>query len=254
MKLAELQSAYRHYLLTGESGQLAPAIIADAFDGAERLGIYRNNFLIGLGEALKANFPITLQLLGRDFFEQAARRFVLTHPPRRPCLFEYGAEFPRYLGGLPELAALPSVADVAELEFARITSYNAPVEEHVTAATLANLSPELLDAYPIRRARHAQIVQVAAPVLELWSAHQAPNPDLSAIDMRLRPHAVLVCRPDRTLVARELDSAAARFLASALDTTRLGTAAEASGTQDEAMLGRTIALALELRLLVKAAA
>src|SRR5213593_273970 len=97
MRLADLQSAYRDYLLTGDSAGLAPAIVADAFDGAERLAIYRNNFLISLGEALKANFPVTLQLVGGGFFEQAARRFVLAHPPRRPCMFEYGAGFPDYL-------------------------------------------------------------------------------------------------------------------------------------------------------------
>src|SRR6266545_3762491 len=84
--LAQLQSAYRDYLLSGDSAKLAPAIVADAFDAGERLSIYRNNFLISLGEALKSNFPVTLQLLGNDFFEQAARRFVLAQPPLRPCL------------------------------------------------------------------------------------------------------------------------------------------------------------------------
>src|SRR5262245_56434113 len=100
MRLADLQSAYRRYLLTGDGTTLAPAIVVDAFDAAERLSIYRNNFLISLGEALKANFPVTLQLVGSGFFEQAARRFVLAHPPRRPCVFEYGAEFPDYLRAL----------------------------------------------------------------------------------------------------------------------------------------------------------
>ena len=67
MRLAELQAAYRGYLLSGDSAALAPAIVADSFDGPERLAIYRNNFLISLGEALKANFPVTRQLLGTDF-------------------------------------------------------------------------------------------------------------------------------------------------------------------------------------------
>src|SRR5512145_7017 len=93
VRLADLQAAYRGYLLSGDSAPLAPAIVADSFDGPERLAIYRNNFLISLGEALKANFPVTLQLLGTDFFEQAARRFVISRPPQRPCLFEYGAGF-----------------------------------------------------------------------------------------------------------------------------------------------------------------
>jgi hypothetical protein len=246
--LAQLQSAYRAYLLTGDSAPLAPQIIADAFDAAERLGIYRNNFLISLGEALKANFPVTLQLIGRDFFEQAARRFVLAHPPLRPCLFEYGAEFPDYLRDLPQLSALPYVADMARFEFARVAAYNAPAEQYIAADTLAGLPPERLEAIAIRRARHARIVIVHAPVPALWKAHQMPEPDLAGIDMTLRLHALLVCRPDRALVVRELDRPTAQFLSAAESETQLGVAAAHCAAGDDAALGRVIALALELRL------
>jgi len=253
MRLADLQAAYRGYLLTGDSARLAPAIVADAFDGAERLGIYRNNFLISLGEALKANFPVTLQLIGRDFFEQAARRFVLAHPPERPCLFEYGALFPDYLGGLQQLAALPYVAEMARFEFARIAAYNAPSEQYLSAAMLAGLPPDELEALPVRRARHVQTVSVNAPVLALWSAHQTPDPDLSGIEMIARSHALLVCRPERALVVRELDAATAQFLSAAADEIGLGAAAAQCGAADDAALGRIIALALELRLLAQPA-
>jgi len=249
MTLAELQRAYRGYLLTGDSTALAPAIIADAFDAAERLAIYRNNFLISLGEALKANFPVTLQLVGSDFFTQAARRFVLSQPPRQPCLFEYGAAFADYLGTLPELAALPYVADMARFEYARIASYNAPTEHCISAEVLGRIAPEQLDALPIRLARHARIVSVQAPVLALWQAHQAPEPDLAGIDMTARPQALLVCRPERTLTVRELDPPGARFLLATATETTLGQAAADSGTEDGAALGRVIALALELKLL-----
>lgn len=250
MRLADLQGAYRAYLLTGDSRKLAPAIVAGAFDEAERLGIYRDNFLTGLGEALKASFPVTLHLVGGDFFGQAARRFVLAHPPHRPCLFEYGAEFPNYLRDLPELSTLPYVAEMTRFEFARIASYNAPVERCVSADTLACLPPDQLAAFPLRLAAHARIVPVTAPVVELWTAHQAPDPDLSLIDMTARPHALVVCRPERTLVVRELDVAAAQFLSAARDEVELGPAAAQSGATNDAALGRIIALSLALRLLV----
>jgi len=249
MKLAQLQAAYRDYLLTGDSAKLAPAIVADAFDAAERLAIYRNNFLISLGEALKVNFPVTLQLLGGDFFEQAARRFILAHPPEQPCLFEYGAGFPDYLRDLPQLDAMPYVAEMARFEFARIAAYNAPTESYLSADRLAGLSPEQLEAIPIRLARHVQIVSVRAPVLELWQAHQKPEPDLAGLDMTARPHDLLACRPDRLLVARELEAPAAQFLAAARSDTRLGQAAARCGAANDAALSRIIALALELRLL-----
>lgn len=250
MRLADLQAAYRGYLLSGDSAPLATQIIADSFDGPERLAIYRNNFLISLGEALKANFPVTLQLLGTEFFEQAARRFVLGQPPQRPCLFEYGAGFADYLRDLPQLAALPYVVDMARFEFARVAAYNAPVEPVLTPETLAGLSPERLEALPIRRARHAQVVAARAPVLALWQAHQEAEPDLSAIDMTPKPHALLICRPEQALMYRELDLSASAFLLAAETETSLGIAATRCGATDDATLGRIVALALQLRLLV----
>jgi len=249
VKLADLQAAYRGYLLSGDSAALAPAIVADSFDGPERLAIYRNNFLISLGEALKANFPVTLQLLGTDFFEQAARRFVLSHPPLRPCLFEYGAGFADYLRDLPQLATRPYIVDMARFEFARIAAYNAPVEPAVTPETLVGLSPEQLEALPIRRAQHARVLSVRAPVLALWQAHQAAEPDFSDIDMAPRPQALLVCRPDQALMYRELDLSAAAFMLAAEHETTLGIATARCGVTDDATLGAIVALALQLRLL-----
>jgi len=249
VRLADLQAAYRGYLISGDSAALAPAIVADSFDGPERLAIYRNNFLISLGEALKANFPVTLQLLGADFFAQAARRFVLAHPPQRPCLFEYGAGFADYLRDLPHLATRPYIADMARFEFARIAAYNAPVEPAIASETLIDLTPEQLEALPIRRARHALILTVRAPVLALWQAHQAAEPDFGAIDMTSRSQALLVCRPEQALTYQELDLSASAFLLAAEHGTSLGIAAARCGATDDATLGRIIALALQLRLL-----
>ena len=249
MRLADLQAAYRGYLLSGDS-----AALADSLDGPERLAIYRNNFLISLGEALKANFPVTLQLLGKGFFEQAARAFVLTQPPQRPCLFEYGAGFADHLRDLPQLATRPYIVDMARFEFARIAAYNAPVEPAVTPETLMGLSPERLEALPVRRARHALVVAVRAPVLALWQAHQAAEPDFADIDMTARPQALLVCRPDHALTYQELDLSASAFLLAAESETSLGIAAARCGATDDATLGRIIALALQLRLLVQSKA
>jgi hypothetical protein len=254
VRLADLQAAYRGYLLSGDSAALAPAIVADSFDGPERLAIYRNNFLISLGEALKANFPVTLQLLGTDFFEQAARRFVLAQPPQRPCLFEYGAGFADYLRDMPQLATRPYIVDMARFEFARVAAYNAPVEPAVTPEALIGLSPEQLEALPIRRARHALVVAVRAPILALWQAHQVADPDFADIDMTAKSRALLVCRPEQALMYQELDLSASAFLLAAEHETRLGFAAAQCGAMDDATLGRIIALALQLKLLTLGAA
>ncbi len=251
MNLAELQGAYRTFLLDGSTTAIAPAIVEDAFDAEERLRIYRNNFLIGLGEALKANFPVTLQLLGEDFFAQAARTFILRAPPERPCLFEYGAGFADYLAGLAELTSLPYVPEMARFEFARIEAFNAPVEALLSDVEMARVPPQALADLPIRLARHARLLSLMYPIVDLWQAHQAPQPDLGGIDMTPRPHALLVCRPQRMLVVQALESDAVLFLNAARERTTLSLAAEACGPgMDADRLGRVIGTALQHRLLV----
>ena len=226
-------------------------MVEGSFDATERLNIYRNNFLIGLGEALNTNFPVVRQMVGADFFAQAARAFILRAPPGKPCLFEYGAGFSEFLAELPDMAKLPYVAEMASFEFARIAAYHAAVEALLTEAAIARIPPEKLADLPIGLAKHVRLLPVRFPILDLWQAHQAPDPDLAAIDMSARPHTLLVCRPHRTLVTQRIEPAATLFLSTAMRQTKLAQAAEACGPNlSPDRLGQVISLALQHRLLV----
>jgi hypothetical protein len=251
MNLAELQGAYRVYLLEGNPAALAESVVADAFAAEEKLGIYRNNFLISLGEALSSNFPVTRQLLGADFFAQAARGFILASPPDKPCLFEYGAGFAQYLAGLGEMAGLPYVPEMARFEYARIEAYNAPVEKLLTEVELARVAPEALTDLPLRLAAHVRLLRLDYPIGALWQAHQSVTPELGGIEMKAEPRPVLVCRPQRSLVMQQVDDITACFLEAASRPTTLAAAAGACGPDlSPDRLGQVISLALQLRLLV----
>jgi hypothetical protein len=43
--------------------------------------------------ALVEKFPATGWLVGSRFVSLAARSYVLEHPPRKPCIAEYGEDF-----------------------------------------------------------------------------------------------------------------------------------------------------------------
>lgn len=251
MNLAALQGAYRTYLLHGRSDDLTDSIVAGSFDAEERLQIYRNNFLIGLGAALKANFPITAELVGEDFFAQAARAFVLKSPPAKPCLFEYGAGFADYLADLPQLATLPYVAEMARFEFARVSAYHAPVESLLGEAEMGRIAPEALADLPIRLAAHVQLLPLRFPIAELWQAHQSAA-DLAAVEMIAQaPYTLLICRPQRSLMVQQINTETLQFLSAARQPSTLAQAADACGPEmDSDRLGRVIGLALQHRLLV----
>lgn len=59
-------------------------------DPARRFAVYRNNVVVSLIDALAATFPVTLELVGEEFFRAMAGVFVRAVPPTSALLAEYG--------------------------------------------------------------------------------------------------------------------------------------------------------------------
>src|SRR3989338_5990145 len=64
---------------------------------AMNLAIYRNNIFATLMHTLKATYPLTLVLLGKDFFAMAAREYIRQYPSRSGNLHDYGEYFGNFL-------------------------------------------------------------------------------------------------------------------------------------------------------------
>src|SRR5438105_10087679 len=86
-------------------------------DSAKRLAIHQRNYETSLVNALLGKFPATGWLVGSGFLTQAARDFVRLHPPRAPCIAEYGEGFPIYLETRPHAERVPYMRALAELEW-----------------------------------------------------------------------------------------------------------------------------------------
>ncbi|HET7133735.1 MAG TPA: DNA-binding domain-containing protein [Gammaproteobacteria bacterium] len=138
LPLAELQSRVAAALLAGDAGPIA-ADLAGRSIGLARFGIHLRNYEASLVGALRDKFPACAWLLGAELLDAAARAFVHSHPPRRPCIAEYGADFPRFLATFGRAAELGYVEPFAELEGAvgnaAIAVEAAPVPWHAIAST-----------------------------------------------------------------------------------------------------------------------
>jgi hypothetical protein len=96
------------------------------FDGARAhaqfvrgLRAYRSNGRELAVRALAGAYPVTAWLLGPDNFDPLARSLWLAHPPRRGDLAQWGADLPRHIESLPELAQQePHLPDLARVEWA----------------------------------------------------------------------------------------------------------------------------------------
>jgi hypothetical protein len=109
-----------------------------------RFNVYRNNVATALMDALETGFPVIRKLLGAENFRNIARDFQWQNPPDSPLMMHYGAGFPDYLAGLPQLARFPYLADVARLELALRHSYHAADHTPLPPETLAATDPDAL--------------------------------------------------------------------------------------------------------------
>lgn len=193
--LADLQALVRDTVLGGDAGALRGIVADDRLGHARRLQVYRNNTTILLSEALGANFSVVQALVGEDFFLSLAKRFVRLHPPRTPCLFEYGADFPDFIASDPAARDLSYLADVARLEWLVSESVHAAAAPVLDTGALA-----LVDAHEYGRVAFAphpamRVIASGAPIHAIWAMHQPDaDPDVR-VNVDQGGEAVMVTRP-----------------------------------------------------------
>jgi hypothetical protein len=146
-RLCDLQKDLRAMLI-GDDTTGPESVLAGAREPRRRLAIHRRHYTTSLVSTLLARFPATVWLVGSPFVTDAARDFVRVRPPSRPCLAEYGEEFPRFLATRPAAAEMSYLQQFAELEW-HLSRLALTVD--LPAFTLHDLS--MIDAAALNDAR-----------------------------------------------------------------------------------------------------
>jgi hypothetical protein len=175
--LAAFQHAFARAVFSGGGSpvdaQAAQWMAQPAF------AVYRNTVMKGCIDALQANHPAVLRLVGETWFRSAAAIHVRAAPPSEPCLLHYGtlpstssaASFADFLGGFEPAAQLPYLPDVARLDGAWTACHAAADAPAADPAVLAALDPHALGAAhlcPHPAARWMWFDK--APIYTIWSA------------------------------------------------------------------------------------
>jgi hypothetical protein len=141
--LSDLQERVRDAVVgvpANEAVDLAALLTGGRYP-LKRLAIHRRHYEASLVTALLEKFPAVTWLVGTSFMTETARTFVRRHPPRAPCIAEYGDGFPGFIDGVTGVEGLPYLRAFAELEWCLSR-----------AAIAVNLPPLAISAF----AEHAE--------------------------------------------------------------------------------------------------
>lgn len=225
--LRDTQQRIARAIVGGDFDAAASLVRDDRLPPAARIGIHRHHFLTSLATALGENFPATRRLVGDDFFNAAARRYVATDPPREPCLSAYGAGFAGFLAGFEPAQPLPYLPDVARLEWARIEVTFAGDEPVLDLAAVGALPADQQGNVTLALRPSARLLSPDYPVDAIWQAHQHEN--VSPVDLNAGSCRLLVWRAGNGVRIERLDAGTyAFFTAAAHSGTTLQTAIEAA--------------------------
>lgn len=140
--------------------------------GERRLQVYRNNFVHGLTDALRAVYPVLERLVGEDYFGHLARLYIGAHPPQAATLQAFGQSLPGFVAALDSAAALPYLGDVAALEWAWHRAWHARTLPALAPQDIAALQPQQHPRLRLQLQPGTGFVRSAYPVLAIWQANQ----------------------------------------------------------------------------------
>lgn len=221
LPLAPFQDAFARALLNDGSVDAAEPAIGRLVS-QPGFAVYRNTVLAGCIDALQANYPAVLRLVGEEWFRAAAAIHVRTSPPERASLLDYGAQFADFLAGFAPAADIPYLAGVARLDRFRTESHLARDEVAADPGALARLGADALGRTALRpcaSARWAWFDEM--PIVSLWRHDRT-----EALDWR--GEGVLIVRRDGVVESVDLDAAGCAFLDACAAGRPLAAAAEAA--------------------------
>jgi hypothetical protein len=206
LTLPEIQIGFAAAVLREDARSVAGVIVADGLAPEARVQVYRNHVFSSLTETLETTYPVVCRLVDRRFFGFAADRYIRSHPPTGPCLFEYGATFPDFLGSFPPCAGHPYLADVARLEWAMNAVLHAEDVAVMTPAALAAVPPGEVGRLALRVDPSAAWLRSPWPVDRIWRVNQAGADPEASVDLAVGEALLEVRRQDDAITLRRLEA------------------------------------------------
>lgn len=133
--------------LQNEQAEFAELLSSDDETGGlvqppAHMRIYKNTIISTLVKTLEDCYPLTVKIVGEEFFHFIAKEYIHCYPSRSSNLNDYGEYFSDFLGEYPATDALPYLPEVAKFEWICHTLYLAPTHPGFNPVWLSKVAPD----------------------------------------------------------------------------------------------------------------
>lgn len=149
------------------------------------LQAYQGNGHMLAERALRAVYPVLLQMLGEDSFAELARAHWHALPPQRGDIAEWGEALAQFMGSSAQLQDAPYLPDVAQAEWA-LHRCALAADREPAPATLALLGSEDPQTLTLELAPGTATQASDWPLASLLLAHLRDNPTLAELARQLQ--------------------------------------------------------------------
>lgn len=186
-----------------------------ALAGQPGFAVYRNTVLKGCIDALQANYPAVLRLVGEPWFRAVATLHVRAQPPSDVRLLLYGMDFPSFLRDFAPAAAWPYLSGVARLDRCWSEAHGAADAQALEPWAIAGLCLEQLGKLvltPHPGARWAWFDE--QPIYTIWRRNRDNGAEGTngGDELVWRGEGALLTRPTDTVMWTALDAGGCAFL------------------------------------------
>lgn len=146
----------------------------------ERIDIFIGNRRFGHLEYLKSIYPICLQIMGTDFFDQVCFGFIDASWQKSGNRHEFGGEFAGFLAQHQSIKPIKYTSEIAQIEWAH---FCASIANDDIALTLETLGGKIANGskFGIKFVESCTLMAHSFNAIEIWREHQKPSFDEIAL-------------------------------------------------------------------------
>lgn len=224
--LADFQNRFAEALLGGDGADASLAV-------QPGFAVHRNTVMKGWVDALEANYPSVLRLVGDAFFRTAALAHARMNPTSDPRLWCHGEGYADFLAAYEPACALTYLPGVARLDRYWTEAHGAASVPVLDAGMLAALTQEKLAQCrlaPHPSARWAWFP--GQPIYTLWRRNREADGSEDGAAVDWQGEGALLLRPASSVSWHPLDLAGCAFMDACANGQSLDMAAAAASAAD----------------------